>query len=157
MSGLGTLISGNGGIIYTGNFKNGFKWGKGKIEDNINQFTFEGSFVQNKIEGLGSKIDHREGTKYSGSFIDGEKSGQGNCLYPNGNRFKGMWKSDLPNQGELFLRTGDRMFGEWKDDRFSGAGSIQYFNGNRYEGEWRMNLPHGFGMMKFQDGSVYSG
>jgi hypothetical protein len=45
MSGLGTLISGNGGVTYTGSFKNGFKWGKGKIVDNINQYTFEGIFV----------------------------------------------------------------------------------------------------------------
>ena len=78
-------------------------------------------------------------------------------MYPNGNRFSGLWKNNIPYQGELFLRKGDRLQGEWKDDHFSGSGNIQFFNGNFYEGEWKNNIPHGFGAMKYNDGSVYNG
>ena len=157
MHGNGTLTSSNGQITYVGQFRNNFKWGKGKILDKINQYTYEGTFVANKIEGEGSHIDHRNDTRYFGHFKDGERNGQGNCVYPSGNRFSGLWKNNIPYQGELFLRKGDRLQGEWKDDHFSGSGTIQFFNGNLYEGEWKNNIPHGFGAMKYNDGSVYNG
>ena len=70
-------------------------------------------------------------------FQDGERHGDGLATYPNGNRFKGWWESNIPKKGELIMQGGDRLSGEWKDDRFSGSGQILYRNGNVYEGEWK--------------------
>ena len=45
MHGFGKLITHNGLITYTGQFRNDFKWGQGKLVDSMNNLEYEGSWI----------------------------------------------------------------------------------------------------------------
>lgn len=58
-------------------------------------------------------------------------------------------------------KKGDKYLGLFKDGNRSGLGVMTYMvNGSvtcEYSGEWRLNNKHGWGKMKWEDGSWYEG
>jgi hypothetical protein len=116
-SGYGTLSS--GGIkLYSGNWKNGSKHGKG-VEYGVD-FTYEGDWQHNEKRGWG-KLHYSNGNRYEGEF-DQVPHGQGTMRYGsigfilvNGNRYEGMWvKGEKEGPGKFYYRDKKVIFtGEW--------------------------------------------
>ena len=65
----------------------------------MNQVEYDGTFVQNKMEGEGTMRDHKQQTNYKGEFYEGERHGEGTADYPNGNKFTGIWENNIPKKG----------------------------------------------------------
>ena len=104
MEGKGTLRSLKGDV-YEGNFKNGFKHGKGKMTYANGVASYEGDWNYNKIEGEGVSIDEL-GNRYEGCFLGNMRNGKGKCFYANRSRFVGVFQNNLPLKGTLTLEDG---------------------------------------------------
>ncbi len=80
-------------MIYTGQWKNDFMEGKGKL------------FLKN-------------GDFFEGEFINNKKHGKGRYTFKNGDVFQGIWKDDLRNgRGKIRYFNGKIEEGIWKDDK----------------------------------------
>jgi len=73
MEGKGVLTSVRGDV-YQGQFKNGFKHGKGVINYADGLSSYDGDWSYNKIEGTGKSVDEY-GNVYEGEFRDNCRSG----------------------------------------------------------------------------------
>jgi hypothetical protein len=90
--GQGTAIYSDGGK-YVGEFKNGYRHGKGT-------HTWSGN-------------------KYVGESKEGKQHGQGTATYANGDQYAGEWKNNLANgQGTLTSKDGKKIVGIFKDGNF---------------------------------------
>ena len=57
-------------------------------------------------------------------------------IYPNGDKYLGEFKSDLPNgQGTYTSIDGWKYLGEWDDGQQHGQGTITYHDGENDVGE----------------------
>jgi hypothetical protein len=63
---------------------------------------------------------------YEGAISKGVKSGAGQLIFPNGDMYKGQWKSDVRHGAGLckFGATGAIYKGEWRDGRPQGNGLL---------------------------------
>ena len=100
MDGKGILRS-LGGDIYSGDFKNGFKHGQGRLVHGRSNGWYEGTFHYNKKEGSGVSVDST-GNRYEGVFLGNMRHGEGSCTYAEtGARYAGTWQNNLPYKGRL--------------------------------------------------------
>lgn len=106
-------------------------------------------------------------------------NGSGIFVYPNGNRFEGIWKGGKLQNGLLNYQNGDRYQGNFYNNerhglglyfyqsgnRYEGVfsngdkveGTFHYNNGNRYIGQFSDNMRNGLGTMYTNDGKTYNG
>lgn len=126
------------GEIYTGDFKNGKRSGKGIMTFNT-------------------------GGKYDGQWKEDEKDGYGVENFKDGAIYTWEWKNDK-KEGKGVMRYKDvegkdagSYEGEWKNDLFDGRGIIISENGDKYDGEWKTGLKQGLGIMTYANGSNYNG
>ena len=71
-------------------------------------------------------------------------------------------KGRLQGQGAIHFGNGDLYEGELKDGMRSGKGVMTYQlalpgDSARYEGHWKRNMRHGYGEIKWSDGSEFKG
>ena len=89
-NGLGVYLY-SGGCKYVGEYKDGFKYGEGKLI--CPKFIqYEGGYKNNLYHGNGT-YTWPDGDKYVGEFEDGVMHGQGSLIYANGKIKKGIWKN----------------------------------------------------------------
>lgn len=116
-----------------------------------------------------------DGAEFQGNFVDGDPDGTGIYQYPDGKR-----KTVLYDRGKMsrarFLSNTEPMDGRvygsifisgnytgwFRGDRIKGylpdgRGIMKYQNGSVYSGQWKDGRMHGNGSIRWQDGSLYSG
>ena len=93
--------------------------------------TFEGNFVQGKLQGNG-KMTASGGDRYEGGYKDGKREGLGVYTSANGDQFNGQYQDNQRHgHGILTLASGSLTEGEWRNGNpvsvtsrsSSGAGS----------------------------------
>ena len=121
------------GAVYTGQFVNGNREGKGKLVFPNNN-VYEGQFSRNRI------------------------NGEGMMTYSNGDRYVGSWFTDQPNgKGKYYFKSKERYEGDFKSGKFEGQGTMYYPDGAYYTGAWKNNRKNGSGKLVDSEGKVTNG
>lgn len=120
---------------------------------------------------------------YDGLVSKSIRSGLGQMVFPNGDVYKGAWKSDLRHGAGLckFGSTGAIFKGEWREGKPYGSGilfclpneiiearfdgyhivdgtvKILYTNGEYYEGTFKNNYRHSTGVHYYGNQDYYDG
>lgn len=119
---------------YEGNFKDNMKHGVGKMTF-PNGDTYEGQWVENKIQGEGSYVYKKSDDVYSGTWLDGKKHGKGRYEYS-------------ADQSILF--------GQWEAGQIT-TGKWELKGAAVYDGEFKLGRPVGAGQFTFASGLVQTG
>ena len=154
--------------------------GKGKINLKDGR-TYEGTFVDGKLEGEGTYINNK-GDIYIGGFIGGKLNGKGKIIQKRENINKSNGGNEQENinnkdnnddnnlvyEGEIkdFKREGYGVEkcpeyeyeGNFHDDMKNGQGSIKYLKLRRkYEGDFKNNEITGCGYLIYENKQTYNG
>ena len=154
--------------------------GKGKINLKDGR-TYEGTFVDGKLEGEGTYINNK-GDIYIGGFKGGKLNGKGKIIQKRENINKSNGGNEQENinnkdnnddnnlvyEGEIkdFKREGHGVEkcpeyvydGNFHDDMKNGQGSIKYLKlGRKYEGEFKNNEITGYGYLIYENKQTYNG
>ena len=154
--------------------------GKGKINLKDGR-TYEGTFVDGKLEGEGTYINNK-GDIYIGGFIGGKLNGNGKIIQKRENINKSNGGNEQENinnkdnnddnnlvyEGEIkdFKREGHGVEkcpeyvyeGNFHDDMKNGQGSIIYLKqGRKYKGEFKNNEITGKGFLIYENNQTYNG
>ena len=154
--------------------------GKGKINLKDGR-TYEGTFVDGKLEGEGTYINNK-GDIYIGGFIGGKLNGKGKIIQKRENINKSNGGNEQENinnkdnnddnnlvyEGKIkdFKREGHGVEkcpeyvyeGNFHDDMKNGQGSIKYLKLRRkYEGEFKNNEITGYGYLIYENKQTYKG
>ena len=113
---------------YVGEFYNGKKQGKGKIEYFAEKKVYEGEFMNDLPSGYGKEI-YENGVIYQGFFVNGKKH----------------------NKGKLTLANGGEYIGEFNNDCLQGNGYFKWNHTKNYKGQWKNNCIDGFGVFTDRD------
>ena len=106
------------GREYIGEWQNDKREGKGKLT--FGSDTYEGTFLDNKMNGRGV-YKCSNGNTYDGKWKDGLRDGWGVYKYKNGNVFKGNWRNGVKHEVGVFTysdgckRVNSFENGVWKD------------------------------------------
>jgi hypothetical protein len=151
------LITPNG-RRYEGEFKNGQKWGEGKLDFNNGDF-YIGQWQMDRFHGFGISFCAVEGI-YEGMFVAGFKEGHGKMRYKNGGVYEGSWRRDLyKDKGILTCPVGgfERYEGQFDNGKMNGRGTLLYRDGSKYEGQFKDDKPHGAGVYTSANQVIYDG
>jgi hypothetical protein len=90
----------HGTAIYRGEFVAGRKHGKGVKIWPATGDRYEGEFVADRKEGIGTYVwgdrSASAGERYSGGYLADRRDGRGVYEWPDGDRYEGPWKADMP-------------------------------------------------------------
>lgn len=137
------------------------------------------NFVEESISELASVTNN----VYDGQVAKGVRQGLGQIVLPNGDVYKGQWKSDLRHGAGLckFGETGAIFKGEWRDGKPNGNGilfslpneiiegrfdgfkiidgqvKILFTNGEYYEGNFKNNHRNSTGIHYYANADFYDG
>ena len=122
------------GSIYFGQFKNGKKNGKGKINWSDNSY-YEGEFVNNYYEGYGVYILMSKRKGYIGEWKEGKMNGFGVFFWADGRSYKGYFESDKKHGFGIYSGKNNlRYEGKFKKGKQYGIGRIINEKGERQLG-----------------------
>jgi hypothetical protein len=122
--------------IYTGDFSNDMKHGKGRLEYIENGELYDGQFDKGEINGKGLYI-WSNGEEYEGDFVKGIKHGKGKYTWPDGCIYEGEYNNGIrEGKGKYFWEDGRIFIGRFKDGKPDGKGKI-YYKGKSYKCEYR--------------------
>ena len=107
---------------YDGDFINGEKEGKGKINYINYGDLYEGEFHNDKINGKGFYIWQNK-ESYTGDFIDAKMHGYGLYKWPDGSQYEGEYINNIKEGNGIY---------KWKDGRV-------------FKGRFEKGKPHGLG------------
>lgn len=167
IDGYGTYVY-DDGSVYTGNFKNGKRHGKGKmkwVSGAKNGEEYEGEWFNDNPDGYGV-YTYADGSKYEGTFKDGKRHGKGTMTWASGLRkgekYEGEWFNDrIEGKGVYTYSDGSKYDGEFKDGKKHGKGTMTWNSGPRkgekYEGDWKDDKIEGKGIYTYADGGKYEG
>jgi len=165
--GFGTYVY-DDGSIYTGEFKNGKRHGKGRMKwasGARKGEEYEGEWSGDDMHGKGRYV-YSDGSVYAGEFRDGKRHGQGVMSWASGPRkgavYAGDWKDDEINGTGVYTYSDGSVYkGEFKDGKRHGQGSMTWASGpkkgDKYTGEWTGDEINGLGKYVYSDGSIYEG
>lgn len=78
-----------------------------------------------------------EEATYEGSFKAGKREGYGVMTWSDGSTYRGIWKNDIRQEGDMHMANGNIFRGTFKDDKFSGQGLLlNDRDGVIYQGEF---------------------
>lgn len=89
-----------------------------------------------------------------------EESSERRVLYPSGDLFIGPVSGGTKNGRGLYVFAGDNAgwyFGIFKNDHKHGFGVLRYRDGSRFEGIFQEDLRAGVGVYRYANGDVYHG
>jgi hypothetical protein len=115
---------------------------------------YEGSFVDDEIEGKGVRFYASSGNVYEGTFHKGEPYGKGVMTYKNGSRYEGGWKGGKYH-GTLLHSLSIALIEIVC--LLAGFGVLSKFDGTLYSGYFHMHLFHGEGKLHYENGDEYTG
>lgn len=138
------VLEGQG--VYFGQFKYGFRHGKGK-QLFPNGSLYDGTWKHDMAHGCGRLI-HNNGDAYEGEWVEDRAHGYGRYTHFDGNYYEGPWINDeLTGLGcEVFYL--EEVTPENKDKELMS---------NRYEGNYINGKKHGNGRFFWANGSTYRG
>jgi hypothetical protein len=173
--------------LYTGQWKNGCKWGRGK-QISKDGSTYEGYWKNNLPNGKGRMVD-ADGDVYEGDWVDGKPQGNGRYIHLGGSIYEGDWEemegsiiqapsansNTMSNSivsngqkpkyglgsktapGKIVLSDGSTYQGGLRNNTLEGSGLYTWPDGRKYEGDWKQSKMHGQGTFYWPDGKKYSG
>jgi hypothetical protein len=122
---------------------------------------YTGQWLNNDRNGRGSVVDAARGTTYEGAFRSNVMCGQGMLVYPDGNRYEGPFQNNVRSGpgGKMSYLDGGGYEGPFLMDREHGEfASMTYPNGDVYHGTFAQGLRDGFGTQSYAStGDKYSG
>ena len=143
------------GNVYTGQWINGFKHGKGleRFSNDSELVYYDGFWKNNSACDEGTLL-WRNGEVYKGHFENGRRHGFGPQMYANTSMllsYEGDWeKNKRTGNGKLIYKDKRTYIGDWNEDEFSGNGTFNWNNREEYIGEWSNNRRNGFGRLTFK-------
>jgi hypothetical protein len=133
-NGTGKYRYGNG-AVYTGQFVNGLRQGKGKLVF-ANNDTYDGQFSKNRMDGTGTMM-YANGDKYVGQWSNNERNGKGKYYFKSKERYEGDFKAGkFEGQGTMYYPDGAYYTGGWKNNRKNGQGKFVDTDGKATNGTW---------------------
>lgn len=174
-----TAVRDEEGAFYTGQWRDGYRYGKGKME-RLGVGVYEGQFVMNQAEGQGTFIK-LNGDSYEGQWLRNRAHGRGTYSHNDGSSYLGEWAEDLKSgigieswlddsryEGEylegrkhgkgLYYAPDQSMYeGGFEDDFMQGEGTYTFADGRVYVGQWVESRMVGEGKMSWPDGRFYQG
>jgi hypothetical protein len=121
------------------------------------------------------RIVYPDGSRYLGHIRDGRRDGQGRYLLADGSEYRGEFREGKPHGSGIYfyadgrrkkvVHEAGRLIQSWfmehdttkegcQFGEFTGPGRYTgWFRGNRIKGY----VPHGRGIMRYRNGSVYTG
>lgn len=152
--GIGTMLYGSTGDVYKGEFKQGMRHGTGTLSINKSAITFEGKYISDSPSNVGI-LHYSDGGMFRGSISGWKRSGNGRMQWPNGDRYEGNWKDDLPHgQGMYeYVLHGCTYGGNFKNGQRHGPGKMLFDSGLEYDGMWQFNEANGMGRMTYPNGN----
>lgn len=166
-----------GGLIYEGEWKQGYRHGKGIFKDsNHPQYFFSGIFKDNYPNGIGITVTNDSPDTLSGNFVSGYKHGFIKKTSPNGTVVWQKYKVDTleydhltkidsgycvngnckTGKGKMFRSDGVLFEGDIKNGMADGMGTFTFKDGT-HTGEAKNNKRNGVGKTVWSDGHFYVG
>jgi len=180
-SGSVHLVSSTGRPLYSGEMKDGFAEGFGRVYDKEGHLRYEGNLKQDMYSGSG-KLYVEEVLVYDGDFIANVFEGNGKVYYGNGvvAYEGGLTQGAYSGEGKLYRPDGSLLYkgdfqtglyhgfgieldeqgqeiyeGSYELGKRSGSGQMYASNGNtKYEGGFASGLPSGEGLMYHDNGRL---
>lgn len=157
----GSLSSGkiiyDDGAEYEGEMDEFIRSGQGKLKY-ANGDVFEGTFVNDEINGYGRFTYYSTADIFEGQIVSGKKTGHGKYIFRDETVYEGNYENDLPNgHGKISYYDGTVYEGNFVDGTRQGYGVIVFEIGDRYEGEFVDGKMHGRGVYTYVCGDVYEG
>ena len=155
--GYGAYRFPNAFFTYRGDFREGVKHGRGRLEFADGGY-YEGPFVDDEIQGEGERV-WADGRSYAGGFELGEMHGEGVYRLANGSVYEGPMRHNArEGRGRLTTAEGNTYDGDWIRDKRHGAGvETIAATGERYEGDFADDSRHGVGASRNDAGDSYQG
>ena len=114
--GKGILISGDNNEKYTGEWKYGFKHGEGslalyKSHSHLPYIFYDGEWKYDQKNGKGEE-EYADGSKHIGNFINDKIEGDGTFIFSNRDRCKGYWKDGFVSLSSSDYKKKQRIYKE---------------------------------------------
>lgn len=167
--GYGTFRCVGNKMLYTGNWTNGKRNGKGRMEyDDEGKSYYDGDWVNNIRHGYGTR-QYPSGNIYQGMWFNNVRHGDGTMKWLDRDQiYTGQWENGIQHgMGQhiwLLPRIAGSQYplrnmydGEFVGGLRHGQGSFYYASGAKYEGGWKNNMKHGSGKFTFKNGRIYEG
>lgn len=123
--------------IYRGQVSQGKRNGLG-VRENSSGSTWEGTFVDHRLQGLVS-VKYADGAIFKGMYVNDRRKGYGTYTWPDGMYYAGQWDSIRNGDGVLYRKNGSRYVGQWKNDKMHGRGVSYRSMGTVVVGLWEEN------------------
>jgi len=142
--GKGVFVD-NLGTMYDGEWLNDQYHGQGCEQWNYNKIIYTGQFIEGRKTGKG-KFEF-DGNVYEGDFVDGQFHGKGQYKFADsGKVYKGdFYENNMHGQGVMTWTDGTIYEGDFNNGKMDGFGHKKYANGDVYEGEFRDDMRWGEG------------
>jgi hypothetical protein len=109
--------------VYSGDFVDGQKTGKGKFEFDGNMY--QGDFVDGKFHGKGKYYFAESGKIYEGDFCENNMHGKGKLQWADNSYYEGDFKNGkMDGYGVRVYENGDMCTGQFKDDMRHGQAVV---------------------------------
>ena len=111
------------GSIYSGEFKEGMKHGRGewkKVANSTKCNRFEGFYAYDKKNGQGT-FTWESGNIYNGNYVNDERHGYGEMYWTDGSVYKGEWRKGIQyGRGVMTFPDGRIKDGYFENNVFKG-------------------------------------
>lgn len=133
------------GDRFIGSYKDGRPNGPGEM------------FYKNSLK-IASSGTQNESAKYVGNFRHGKRDGFGIMIWGDGTTFRGHWAHDLRHRGQLLMANNAVYQGSFVNDCIEGPNELLLTPGMPiYEGAFIKAKTQPFGLLLFNNGSIYLG
>ena len=147
----------NDGDVYTGEYVNGTRHGKGKFVFASGNY-YDGEWADGKYQGHG--IYHwNDGDEFDGEWKDGKRHGKGKWTYADGRYYTGVWENgeSISSSSIVYPSTSNaKTATKTAPKATTTKGRIQYEH-SYYEGDLVDGIQHGKGVYVWDDGTRYVG
>ena len=158
-SGAGTLTNAGAKVKYDGQFKDNWRYGRGKMIF-ADGSTYEGEWREDRQYGVGKWIG-TDGSFYEGEWKADVKEGRGHMRWPAGDEYAGSWAQGRPHGNGVFTYKCTsiitRYDGDVQQGKRHGKGTANYASGAKYDGDWADDSQHGTGKMTLPNGVTIEG
>ena len=137
--GFGTLSSLDNKYLYTGEWKDGLKHGKGQLI--TEKIKYSGKFENDVFSGNKGVLCDQKGNIYEGDFVNGKFEGYGHYKMSNGDNYIGQFKNGyFEGKGQLTDKKGNVFNGNFVKGQKDGFGLIVKSNGETIEGKYKNGI-----------------